>query len=258
MPSSPIWRRCAKANGSSTASARSLDPRPCWPICRAIPTASPSPTAASSRPTPRASPSRSRITGSRDPAGYKTMTLATDEFIRRFLIHVLPKASTASATMACSPAAGRADNIARARQLLDVPKPQSNPTDVDTTDESPTPAHPCPCCGGRMIIIETFEPRLLTPLSSRAAEPRDQDRHVMMTTVPPQRPTAVHVSTGLRPVTPTLAQTPQLGPLAFVDLRRSMAETTTGTNLAAASKMLTALRTRRLTSGTQPTVVKSP
>jgi hypothetical protein len=36
----------------------------------------------------------------------KVMTLAIGEFIRRFLIHVLPrKASTASATMACSPAA---------------------------------------------------------------------------------------------------------------------------------------------------------
>ena len=34
------------------------------------------------------------------PARYKTMTLTTDEFIRRFLIHVLPKASIASDTMA--------------------------------------------------------------------------------------------------------------------------------------------------------------
>jgi len=33
-------------------------------------------------------PTRHRIEG---PARYKTMTLATDEFIRRFLIHVLPK-----------------------------------------------------------------------------------------------------------------------------------------------------------------------
>ena len=41
-----IWRRCARPNGSSTQSARSAGPRPCWPICRAIPTASPSPTVA--------------------------------------------------------------------------------------------------------------------------------------------------------------------------------------------------------------------
>jgi hypothetical protein len=40
-----IWRRCAEPNGSSMPSARSAAPKPCWPICRAIPTASPSPTA---------------------------------------------------------------------------------------------------------------------------------------------------------------------------------------------------------------------
>ena len=40
-----IWRRCARPSGSSTPSARSPGPRRCWPICRATPTASPSPTA---------------------------------------------------------------------------------------------------------------------------------------------------------------------------------------------------------------------
>ena len=38
-----------------------------------------------------------------------------------------------------------------------VPKLQSNPTDADTIDESQTLAHSCPCCGGRMIVIETFK-----------------------------------------------------------------------------------------------------
>jgi len=54
---------------------------------------------------------------------------------------------------------------ARARELLAGPKPQSEPADADATDHN-EPA--CPCCGGRMIIIETFErgstPR--TPLST--------------------------------------------------------------------------------------------
>ena len=45
-PSRLISRRCARPNGSSTQSGRSADPRRCWPICRATPTASPSPTAA--------------------------------------------------------------------------------------------------------------------------------------------------------------------------------------------------------------------
>jgi hypothetical protein len=37
------------------------------------------------------------------PERFKVMTLATHEFIRRFLSHVLPQASTASATTVCSP-----------------------------------------------------------------------------------------------------------------------------------------------------------
>jgi hypothetical protein len=86
----------------------------------------------------------------------KVMTLASDEFIRRFLIHVLPHGFHRIRHYGLFASAGRADNIARARELLNAPKPQSNPTNADTTDKSPTRAHPCPCCGGRMIIIETF------------------------------------------------------------------------------------------------------
>ncbi len=90
------------------------------------------------------------------PGRYKTMTLDVAEFIRRFLIHVLPHGFHRIRHYGLFASAGRADNIARARELLNVPKPQSNPVDVDTTDQSPIPQHPCPCCGGRMIIIETF------------------------------------------------------------------------------------------------------
>ena len=48
-----------------------------------------------------------------------------------------------------------ADNIARARELLAGPKPQREPADADVTAPN-HPSTPCPCCGGRMIIIETF------------------------------------------------------------------------------------------------------
>ena len=85
------WRRCAKPNGSSTPSARSAGPRRCSLICRATPTASPSPTAGLIALTQRASPSSARTIGSKVPTATRLMTLATDEFIRRFLIHVLPK-----------------------------------------------------------------------------------------------------------------------------------------------------------------------
>ena len=51
-----------------------------------------------------------------------------------------------------------ADNVARARELLGEQKPQAEPVDADHTDGNDTSAssQPCPCCGGRMIIIETF------------------------------------------------------------------------------------------------------
>jgi hypothetical protein len=86
----------------------------------------------------------------------KVMTLASHEFIRRFLIHVLPHGFHRIRHYGLFASAGRADNIARARELLHLLKPQSNPADAGTIHEPPTLAHPCPCCGGRMIIIETF------------------------------------------------------------------------------------------------------
>jgi hypothetical protein len=90
---------------------------------------------------------------------YKRMTLATDEFIRRFLIHVLPHGFPRIRHYGLFASAARADNLARARQLLAAPVPQTLSDDAKASvpDEPPAPSHPCPCCGGRMIIIETFE-----------------------------------------------------------------------------------------------------
>ena len=53
----------------------------------------------------------------------------------------------------------RADNIARARRLLDVPAAQPEAGDTGCAEAAePKPlSHPCPCCGGRMIIIERFQ-----------------------------------------------------------------------------------------------------
>jgi putative transposase/transposase-like zinc-binding protein len=87
----------------------------------------------------------------------KVMTLATGEFIRRFLIHVLPSGFHRIRHYCLFASSKRVENIARARQLLAVPKPQSENAAAADGDVPPTLAHPCPHCGGRMIIIETFE-----------------------------------------------------------------------------------------------------
>ena len=93
------------------------------------------------------------------PGRYKTMTLLTHEFIRRFLIHVLPGGFHRIRHYGLFANTSSADNIARARELLAVPKPRNDAASAGSTDasEPPTHSHPCPCCGGRMIIIGTFE-----------------------------------------------------------------------------------------------------
>jgi hypothetical protein len=88
---------------------------------------------------------------------YKTMTLATGEFIRRFLIHVLPSGFHRIRHYGLFANGGRIRNIARARELLAMPVTGPNPDQDDEPDEPTPPTRPCPCCGGRMIIIETFE-----------------------------------------------------------------------------------------------------
>jgi len=89
----------------------------------------------------------------------KVMTLATGEFIRRFLIHVLPHGFHRIRHYGLFASGTRADNIARARELLAVPAAQSEAADTNCAEanEPKPPAHPCPCCGGRMVIIETFQ-----------------------------------------------------------------------------------------------------
>jgi hypothetical protein len=86
------------------------------------------------------------------------MTLATHEFIRRFLIHALPAGFHRIRYYGLFASITRAENIARARKLLAVPMlPIEAIKAASNANEPQTPEHPCPCCGGRMIIIETFE-----------------------------------------------------------------------------------------------------
>jgi hypothetical protein len=89
---------------------------------------------------------------------HKVMTLQTDEFIRRFLLHVLPRGHHRIRHYGLFTNGGRAENLARARELLGIPAQPDKPDDADArADEPPASLLPCPCCSGRMIIIETFE-----------------------------------------------------------------------------------------------------
>ena len=89
---------------------------------------------------------------------WKIMTLAPSEFIRRFLLHVLPQGLHRIRHYGLFANGARRDNLARARQLLDRPAPQDEIEPVTEADEPPSLAQPCPCCGGPMIVIDTFEP----------------------------------------------------------------------------------------------------
>ena len=92
------------------------------------------------------------------------MTLPTHEFIRRFLMHVLPAGFHRIRYYGLLASGQRADNVARARQLLAPPIISVDAIKAISPNaaDSPNAAEPqatnlCPCCGGRMIIIERFE-----------------------------------------------------------------------------------------------------
>jgi hypothetical protein len=95
-------------------------------------------------------------------ARFRAMTLAPDEFIRRFLLHVLPKGFHRIRHYGLLASATCKTNIARARELIAVPvaviDPPAEHDDAGRATSAATDHRPpCPCCGGRMIIVETFE-----------------------------------------------------------------------------------------------------
>ncbi len=83
----------------------------------------------------------------------QVMTLSADEFIRRFLLHVLPKGFHRIRHYGLLAGATRKAQLERARELLGVAPPPDNHTPDEPADIRP----PCPCCGGPMVVIETFE-----------------------------------------------------------------------------------------------------
>ncbi|MFD1940657.1 IS91 family transposase [Paradevosia shaoguanensis] len=82
----------------------------------------------------------------------QVMTLFADEFIRRFLIHVLPRGFHRIRHYGLLASSARKDCLAQARDLLEVAPAPDDPLIQEPADHRP----PCPCCGGTMIIIESF------------------------------------------------------------------------------------------------------
>jgi hypothetical protein len=82
----------------------------------------------------------------------QVMTLATDEFIRRFLIHVLPRGFHRIRHYGLLASSNHKDAMALARRLLGAAAPIEEPEPDELPDHRP----PCPCCGGHMTIVEAF------------------------------------------------------------------------------------------------------
>ena len=151
--------RCAAPHGWSSPSDPSPDGKPCSPISPATPH--------------RVAISNSRLIAL-DEAGVtfkwkdyrikgrdrlRTMTLDAAEFIRRFLLHVLPSGFHRIRHYGLFAGTARARNIERARQLV---APSTTPSErsraeADSDAETLSSARRCPCCGGRMLVVETFE-----------------------------------------------------------------------------------------------------
>jgi hypothetical protein len=94
------------------------------------------------------------------PERYKAMTLAPHEFIRRFLLHVLPRGFHRIRHYGLLANGSRAENIAKARALLAIlPAAEGKPAEMPDKaepDGARVLPQPCPCYGGRMIVIEVF------------------------------------------------------------------------------------------------------
>jgi hypothetical protein len=86
----------------------------------------------------------------------KTMTLASDEFMRRFLLHILPRGFHRIRHYGLIANAERTQNLARARELLHVVPDHAQSQATDAPGSPVQPTFVCPDCGAPMIIIDTL------------------------------------------------------------------------------------------------------
>ena len=102
---------------------------------------------------------------------YKAMTLAADEFMRRFLLHVLPSGFHRIRHYGLLANASRHEHLAQARELLHVPVTTAAPAPAPTLATSTPPTFVCPHCGAAMSVVEIFARRapIRAPPTSRVA-----------------------------------------------------------------------------------------
>jgi predicted RNA-binding Zn-ribbon protein involved in translation (DUF1610 family) len=81
------------------------------------------------------------------------MTLSTDEFMRRFLLHVLPGGFHRIRHYGLLANSGRKENLEKARELLQVATTDNEPNGKIATDEPAQPTFTCPDCGAAMVIV---------------------------------------------------------------------------------------------------------
>lgn len=90
----------------------------------------------------------------------KVMKLAAGEFIRRFLLHVLPDGFNRIRHYGLFANGHRADRLALCRRLLDAPQAECEDATTAHGDDHAAASvdpPPCPCCGGRMMRVESFD-----------------------------------------------------------------------------------------------------
>lgn len=107
----------------------------------------------------------------------KTMALDIHEFIRHFLIHVFPKCFHRIRPYGLLANGNRAENVVLVRRLLDArddcPAPDAETAAI--IDEQKPAELKCSVCGGRMIVIETFEPGAEPEAHHQRGPPAPQD-----------------------------------------------------------------------------------
>ena len=103
---------------------------------------------------------KSAAVGARGKTRHKTMTLAPEEFMRRFLLHVLPSGLHRIRHYGLLANGTRKVNLALARELLHVVPAQaatlSNDAQADVLPNAAPPAFVCRHCGNALIILQSF------------------------------------------------------------------------------------------------------